>query len=564
MAESFLAINSGRKVLSMSHVRIPLIQQQNEERRLIECLRVVLAIIAGLLLLDTPVEAQHRLFIGIIGFSAYAGILLWLSASDLPAPLFRILHWLDACWFLLLIGLSADAGIRYFLFLFFPVLFAAWRQGIGESTAISAVCSLAALVEFAFLAPGLSWSRLLALPLSLLLTGPLVAILARAEASTRQALTFAVALMEGVDVRRGLDAILPVLVERIAQEFGAKGALMVIWETEKPAKILCWEERESCCELSSTATLPLLEKIALLPKGLAFTYGMRLHCWGRPSLQLVAINEETEIENTKCIYELADLLGYDALMSVPLLCRSTGHLRLFLLGEGGRVRPSNLGMLVHVAEQLVPSVENAILLEHLSNEAADEERARIGRNLHDTAIQPYIGLKFAIEALVREAGTENSLAPDLARLLEMANEELASMRDIVGGLRGDSSLGGVLLKNAVQRQATRFSQLFGVQVEVSIDGVLPVNRRLAGELFHLVAEGLSNIRRHTSAHRAWIFMNCQENALTLKICNENDKGINHPYFMPRSLSERAAELGGQVRVDFDAHSTTVTIEIPIE
>ncbi|WP_018609009.1 sensor histidine kinase [Uliginosibacterium gangwonense] len=548
----------------MGHVRIPLFQQQNEESRLIECLRVVLAIIAGLLLLDTPVEAQHRLFIGIIGFSMYAGGLLWLSASGLPLPLFRILHWLDACWFLLLIGLSADAGVRYFLFLFFPVLFAAWRQGIGESTAISAVCSLAALVEFVFLAPGLSWARLLALPLSLLLTGPLVAILAHAEASTRQALTFAVTLLERVDVRRGLDSISPALVERIAQEFGAKGALMVILETGKPPKILCWEESECCCELSSSATPPLLEKIALLPKGLACTYVMRQPYWGAPSLQLVAINEETEFKNPECVAELATFLGCDALMSVPLLCRSSGNLRLLLLGEVGLLRTNDLGMLIQVAEQLTPFIENAILIENLSNEAVDEERSRIGRNLHDTAIQPYIGLKFAIEALVREAGTENRLAPDLARLLEMANEELASMRDVVGGLRGNSSLGGVLLRNAVQRQATRFSQLFGVQVDVSIDGILPVNRHLAGELFHLVAEGLSNVRRHTSAHRAWIFMNIQDTTLVLKICNERDEKVLPSPFLPRSLSERTAELGGDVRVEFDNCSTTVTVEIPIE
>jgi hypothetical protein len=41
--------------------------------------------------------------------------------------------------------------------------------------------------------------------------------------------------------------------------------------------------------------------------------------------------------------------------------------------------------------------------------------------LHDTTIQPYIGLKLALDGLYREAGEEEPLSPRIADLIEMAD-----------------------------------------------------------------------------------------------------------------------------------------------
>lgn len=557
------ALSAGTSGASLARVFTHPAGRLDEDRRLIESIRVVLAIVSGLLLLDTPAEAQNRLYFGIIGFSSYAGILLWLSAHRLPAPFPRSLHWIDACWFLLLIGLSAESGIRYFLFLYFPVLFASWRQGVVESILMAVICSLAALAELSLVAPSLSWGRLIALPLSLLLMGPLVAMLARTEANTRQALAFGAELVEGIDARRGLEAIMPGLIERLAREFGAKGALLVMHSFDNGTRVLCWEEGEDCSMLSDTAAQPLIARAEVFPARLAFAYSAGRHRWQRAYLEFLGMTAELGPKCAENIAGLAELLEHGCLMSVPVVSRSIGSVRLLLIGEAGSLRIHDLDMLSHVVEQLGPSVENAILLERLASEAVDNERARIGRNLHDSAIQPYIGLKFAVEALVREAGPDNPLTDDLKRLLEMTTEELASMRDVISSLRGQQSGGGALLLGAVQRQAARFGQLFGMDVQVSIDGALPVNRHLAGELFHIVAEGLSNIRRHTRANRAWISLISQEGLLVLKIRNEHGGQPVPGPFTPRSLFERASSLDGSTRVETDTNGTTIVVTIPL-
>ncbi|NSL54722.1 sensor histidine kinase [Uliginosibacterium aquaticum] len=531
-----------------------------------EVVRAVLAIVAGLLLLDSPENVRLPLTAGVMSFSIYAGVLLW-GAGQKGSRWEAHMPWLDALWFIALMALAGEAGVHYFLFLFFPVLFASWRQGLGESVLLAAFGSCAAMVVLLLRLPGLPLPVLLALPVALMVTGPLVAVLARAEAGVRRAYEFAAYLVDSIDPRPGLRSLLPTLIERIALEYKAGGALLVMRSFEDEARVLCWEAAEGCDELPAAVGGPLVEQLATLPSDLAFAWQGRRHWWRGERSAMLALAGELEAAPAELqpqIRQLAALLGEPAILCVPLVFRGIGSLRLVLTGTCGNLPVSSLRMLVHLADQLAPSLENALLLERLSSEAADGERARIGRDLHDSAVQPYIGLKFAVEALVREAGPENPVHDSLLRLQEMVTGELASMRQVVSGLRGAPGQAGALLAGAVQRQAERFSQLFGIAVEVAIDGKLPVDRRVAGELFHLVAEGLANLRRHAQARRASISLSSEEGVLILRVRDQREEAGEVRSFVPRSISERAAALGGSTRVEADALGSTVIVSIPLE
>ena len=53
----------------------------DKHRRIVESLRVMLAIIAGLLMLDERQEGRQELSIAVIAFSIYAITLLWQAAN---------------------------------------------------------------------------------------------------------------------------------------------------------------------------------------------------------------------------------------------------------------------------------------------------------------------------------------------------------------------------------------------------------------------------------------------------------------------------------------------------
>lgn len=546
-----------------------MVHRANEHRRLVESLRIMLAIIAGMLMLDAPTEAIPWLPLAVVAFSAYAGILLWRATKGSLDVQRRVFYWVDAAWFLLLIYLADDAGTHYFLFLLFPVFFAAWRTGYRESVAIAAFAGLGSLIVFALNDPKIPWRQLLAMPFSLFAIAQVFVALARIEEATQRKMDLARQLVVSADPRHGFDAVVSELIVQIAAKLKASVALLALKTSAGRYRAICWEEDQELFELSEEAATPVVKQALSLPADVSVGWrdgdGSR---WWRNDRQIEigasGLASDTLQVSRETLLGLSRLAGRVRLMSVPVSAGSAGQMRLVLAGESTEISLQTLSMLQHVVEQFGPSVENACLREELVSQAADAERARIGRDLHDSAIQPYIGLKFAVEAVQRRAGPDNPIAPDLARLTRMVADELATMREVVSGLRGDPGTGGALLSNAVRRHAARCGQLFGIQVELDIEKDMPVSRRLAGEVFHMVAEGLSNIGRHTQSRWAWVSLSMHNGALVLKVRNKTDDGTSATStFTPRSLTERAADLGGSVKIQRDELQTTVIVNIPI-
>jgi signal transduction histidine kinase len=99
---------------------------------------------------------------------------------------------------------------------------------------------------------------------------------------------------------------------------------------------------------------------------------------------------------------------------------------------------------------------------------------------------------------------------------------------------------------------------------------------LAAELFQIVAEGLSNVRRHACCRDARVEISCKETSLQLQIKNsrprtgspvEVERADGHDgvrAFRPHSIAERAAALGGDTQVFVDEKDyTVVSVGIPL-
>lgn len=544
-----------------------MVHRANEQRRIVESLRIMLAIIAGMLMLDARPEAVPWLSLAVLAFSAYAGVVLWLATKGSLDVQRRYFYWLDACWFLLLMYLAKDAGTHYFLFLLFPVFFAAWRTGYRESVAIAAFSGLGSLIVFALTDPDIPWRQLLAMPFSLFVIAQVFVALARVEETTERKLAQDRQILSSPDPRHGFDAIVSDLVVQVANKLQASVALLALRTSAGRCRAICWEVENDIFELSEEAATPLAKQVLSLPADVAVGWSGAKRWWQRDhhiEIGPTGMPSDALAVSRDAILALTQLAGNDRLLSSPIPVGSVGRMRLILAGGSIATGMQSLGTLQHIAEHIGPSFENACLREELANQAAEAERARIGRDLHDSAIQPYIGLKFAVEALQRRAGPDNPVAQDLARLTGMVAEELTTMREVVSGLRGDPGKGGALLSSAVRRHAARCGQLFGIQVEVDIEKDMPVSRRLAGELFHMVAEGLSNIGRHTQSRWAWVSLSMQGGSLLLRVRNNTDDGEQPAAnFTPRSLTERAADLGGSVKIQRDELQTTVTVSVPI-
>jgi signal transduction histidine kinase len=262
------------------------------------------------------------------------------------------------------------------------------------------------------------------------------------------------------------------------------------------------------------------------------------------------------------------MLDARAFVTLPLLHRGRAAGRLFLTGRRGTFEPSDLDFLAQVVDHVMPVLSNVRLLDRLATKAAEQERLRIARDLHDSVIQPYIGLQYKLAAIRHklDAGAADVRA-DIEHLFEVTASEVTGLRRYVGGLK-DGAAGRDDLAAALERYTGQFQENYGIDVKLDIRGGVRVTDRLAAELIQMVHEGLRNVWKHTEATRCVVRLEAGAGDLLLSI--ENDGAAAAP-FEPRSITERAEALGGRARVGVERGGddgeggglTAVRVRIPL-
>ena len=211
-------------------------------------------------------------------------------------------------------------------------------------------------------------------------------------------------------------------------------------------------------------------------------------------------------------------------------------------------------------------LEQAALVDQLQEESAAHERARIGRDLHDSAIQPYLGLKFAVEAAAMRIPAHNPARVEVEALVALVTQELAALRELISAMRTGQGVGDDALMPAVRRQARRFGRLFGIDVQVDGPGTVATSRALASAVVHMVNEALNNVRKHAGAQRVWLRLSVDAASLHLRVRDDGGRVRGHcaAGFRPASLCERVDELGGSLEVVHpDGLDTEIVIQIPL-
>ena len=260
----------------------------------------------------------------------------------------------------------------------------------------------------------------------------------------------------------------------------------------------------------------------------------------------------------------ADLTQVNSLMCLPVRVAAL-NVRICVAVEQGCFTSADLLNVAPLAEQVRAVMESVYYGERLAMDLARHERRQISRDLHDSAIQPFIGLKLGLEAMRRRIAEEGHLVKDLDDLIAIAGDGIEELREYVGALR-TASANRIAddLASAVRCQAKKFSSLYGIEATVITSGDVSIPGPMQHEVIQIIREGLSNIRRHTAANRAAIHLRQRDGRLLLEIRNDNG-GQARPWrrFVPRSISERAKELGGRVRVNHRNGHTVVAVELPI-
>jgi signal transduction histidine kinase len=204
----------------------------------------------------------------------------------------------------------------------------------------------------------------------------------------------------------------------------------------------------------------------------------------------------------------------------------------------------------------------------MATDAAEQERRKIARDIHDSIIQPYIGLQIGIESLSQFAEQRNDddsldeqLSARVHRLRRIADQGIEDLRNYVHGLTGVTAR-RTAFRDSLGRFGEKFTSGTGIEVELNYELGLSVRDRLAAEAFQIVAEAVSNVRKHTDSDIAMVSLSSEDNNLILAIANRNG-GSDVSEFTPKSIASRAASLGGSVNVASNDGFTSVRVSIPM-
>jgi signal transduction histidine kinase len=193
-------------------------------------------------------------------------------------------------------------------------------------------------------------------------------------------------------------------------------------------------------------------------------------------------------------------------------------------------------------------------------EAADAERARLARDLHDGAqqrlVHTVITLKLAQRALQNRDGTADALVSEALVHAQQANTELRELAH--GTLPAVLTHGG--LGAGVQALASRAS--LPVAVDVSVDRLA---RTIEAHAYFIVAEALTNVVKHSRASAAAVRVAVSGDVLHLEV---RDDGIGGACLQASSgllgLEDRVRSLQGTLRVTSHAgHGTLITADLPL-
>ncbi|HEY0461089.1 MAG TPA: hypothetical protein VGC97_18280 [Pyrinomonadaceae bacterium] len=326
------------------------------------------------------------------------------------------------------------------------------------------------------------------------------------------------------------------------------------------------------CSLSPQFT----QNFFSLPENYAVIYQKRKYPFFARLKRLYVFNlpdRKSRPEKAETFDVIAEKLDANSFLTVPVYYRKVPSGRIFVFSRRFCLfDQTDLDFLLQAVNQLTAIIENIQLVDHLASNAAEQELKKIVRDIHDSIIQSYIGLQIGIDSLVqisnekedikhKDSKKKKILKDHIDRLGKLGEKGMEDLRKYVHGLsHGIGSEGGLM--PAINRYSEKFTKATGINVEIRVEDKIQITDPLAAEIFQIITEALSNVRRHTDSPSAFIEVVTGKDKITLAIGNnKNDNAYIN--FSPQSIAERVESLGGFLQIEQPDKKTVIRLEIPL-
>jgi PAS domain S-box-containing protein len=259
---------------------------------------------------------------------------------------------------------------------------------------------------------------------------------------------------------------------------------------------------------------------------------------------------------------------------VPLGFRGTafGAIEALDRTEGPQFRDEDERLLLAAAASAAVAISTARSVERdrvrQSLRAAEDERGRWARELHDETLQALGALRVLLSSAHR-SGDEQLLRSVAQSALEQLDTEIESLRVLISELR-PAALDELGLDAALVALAERVGTIYGIDVRTTIDDAATRSEGLDPELemviYRVVQEALTNAARHANPEVVEIGLACSDGEIRAVVSDDGDGfDVSLPVdgFGLIGMRERVSFVGGRFELESSSEGTTVKLSLPL-
>ncbi len=245
---------------------------------------------------------------------------------------------------------------------------------------------------------------------------------------------------------------------------------------------------------------------------------------------------------------------------VPLLFRGRGHGVLMAI-DRLRDGPAFTGEDQRLLETFAASAATAIATaESVEAErrrqrlaAAEQERSRWARELHDETLQSLAALRLGLSAQLRASPEPEAMIDAIRESVTQLDSDIAGLRALITDLR-PAALDELGTAAAIDALANR-AQSRGLEVDVDVNLEHDDGARLAGELetaiYRIIQEALTNAQKHGEARKACVEVSSGESTVRVNVRDDGrgfDPSARSSGFGLVGMRERVELLGGTLDI----------------
>ena len=204
--------------------------------------------------------------------------------------------------------------------------------------------------------------------------------------------------------------------------------------------------------------------------------------------------------------------------------------------------------------------------------AAEDERRRWARELHDETLQSLAGLQMVLGS-ARRAGSADALAAAVGDAVERLEHEIGNLRALITDLR-PAALDEFGTKGALETLALRVERN-GIEVDLNVElahgqGRAPTRHteEVEAAIYRIVQEALTNAAKHGGATKARVEVTEDESTVHIVVSDDGagfDPGAATAGFGLLGMRERVELLGGTIEIESAPGSgTTVNVSVPAQ